>query len=93
MHTVFATEENVKIWANYYESATPWVEPLPAAMESKITLFERLLIIKALRPDKLIPLIQNFIIANLGQKFVDVPPIILDKIYQDSTNTTPLIFV
>ena len=93
MHTQFSTEENLKIWSNYYESATPWEEPIPPAMESKISSFERQLIIKALRPDKLIPLIQNFIIANLGQKFVDVPPIILDKIYQDSTNTTPLIFV
>jgi dynein heavy chain len=51
------------------------------------------MILRALRPDKLIPALQQFISATLGRKFIEPPPFDLELIYRDSSPTTPLIFV
>lgn len=48
---------------------------------------------RALRPDKLIPGVQNYVVAELGERFISPPPFDLAKIYADSSSTTPLIFV
>lgn len=41
----------------------------------------------------MIPAINNFVVEVMGQKFVDPPPFDLEKIYADSSPTTPLIFI
>ena len=48
---------------------------------------------KCLRPDKLIPAIQNFIADNMGKEYIISPPFDLSKCYRDSAIETPLIFV
>lgn len=49
--------------------------------------------IRALRPDKLVPSITNYVVHYLGQEFIQPPPFELPLIYKDSSSTTPLIFV
>lgn len=41
----------------------------------------------------MVPSIQNFIIANLGQRFIEPPPFDLPKTFLDSHCASPLIFV
>jgi len=52
-----------------------------------------MIFLKAIRPDKLIPAIQNWIQEKIGQQFIIVPVFELAKCYKDSTIITPLIFV
>ena len=49
--------------------------------------------LKAIRADKMIPGIMNWIIDSVGRRFVIPPTFDLSLIYQDSTVTTPLICV
>lgn len=49
--------------------------------------------LKCLRPDKLIPAIQNYIAKSLGKPYIISPPFDLSKCYKDSAIETPLIFV
>jgi len=51
------------------------------------------MVLKCLRPDKLIPGIQNFIASKLGKDYIISPPFDLSKCYRDSAIETPLIFV
>jgi dynein heavy chain, axonemal len=46
-----------------------------------------------LRPDKVVPAIQNYISEKMGNKFIIVPVFELAKCYKDSSIITPLIFV
>ncbi|XP_071446254.1 dynein axonemal heavy chain 6 [Hetaerina americana] len=55
--------------------------------------FERLLILKALKEEKLVFAITEFVKENLGKAFIESPPIKLQAVYQDTSNVTPLIFV
>ena len=55
--------------------------------------FEKLMILRCLRLDKMIPAVMKFVDSGLGAKFIDPPPFDLANIYKDSTCTIPLIFV
>ena len=41
----------------------------------------------------MIPGVQNYVVGELGEKFITPPPFDLAKIYADSTSTSPLIFI
>lgn len=53
----------------------------------------RLLILRLFRPDKIVPAVQQYIIRDMGQQYVEPPTFDLPGSYADSTATTPLIFV
>lgn len=55
--------------------------------------FQKLIIIKILRPEKVIPAIQQLVIKELGEKFVEIPPFDLETTYLDSSCKSPLIFI
>ena len=52
-----------------------------------------MIVLKSIRSDKICLAVQNFVIENLGQQFVEPPVFNLSKSYKDSSITTPLIFV
>lgn len=52
-----------------------------------------MIFLKALRSDKIIPSIQNWITDKMGERFIISPTFDLSKCYKDSTIQTPLIFV
>ena len=52
-----------------------------------------MIVLKSIRLDKITLAVQNFIIEQLGQQFVEPPVFNLAKSYKDSSITTPLIFV
>ena len=41
----------------------------------------------------MIPAVQNYVVAELGEKFISPPPFDLAKIYADSNSVSPLIFI
>lgn len=42
---------------NYYDSKTPHTEPLPGEWNEKLNQFQKLIVLRGLRPDKIIPAI------------------------------------
>lgn len=55
--------------------------------------FERLIVLKAFRPEKLLFAFQNYVMDEIGQFFVESPSATMDVIYADTDVKTPLIFV
>ena len=53
----------------------------------------RLIVIRAIRPDKVVPAVTKFVVDNLGSHFINPPPFDLPLIYKDSRNVTPLVFI
>jgi dynein heavy chain len=54
---------------------------------------QKMCILRALRPDKMSEAIQNYVCEYLHPKFIQPPPFDLPATYNDSTCTTPLIFI
>lgn len=66
---------------------------LPGEWENKLNDLQRMLIVRSLRPDRVTYCASKFVVANLGQKFVEPPILDVSDILADSAARTPLIFV
>ena len=67
--------------------------PLPAGWQEKLTPFQNLLVLRALREEKLVSALTLFILQNIGKHYIDVPPFDLASSFKDSSALTPIIFV
>ena len=84
--------DHLSEWQQVFDSSEPHKMTFPAPFD-KITPLERLCILRCLRRDKIELSMQDFIIHYQGQRFIQPPPFDLKACYNDSTITTPLIFV
>lgn len=66
-------------WKAIFDSATPAEQPLPEPWEQNLTPVQKLLVLRVLRPDKLVLAVQRFVLLEMGSKFVEAPPFDLDK--------------
>ncbi len=74
-------------------SNDPIGEGYPQPYEN-LSLFEKLLILRIVRPDKTIPMLRSFISTSLGNaKYITSPPFDVHKAYLESKNTTPIFFI
>ncbi|KAJ3092439.1 Dynein heavy chain 3, axonemal [Quaeritorhiza haematococci] len=80
-------------WKDAYDSTTPHNEKYPGGWDQRLTAFQKLIILRILRPDKLVPGIMEFVKNKMGIKFIEPPPFDLAASYQDSNNCAPLIFI
>uniref|UniRef100_A0A7M5WS23 Dynein heavy chain 3, axonemal n=2 Tax=Clytia hemisphaerica TaxID=252671 RepID=A0A7M5WS23_9CNID len=82
-----------KSWKEFYDSAKPHKELIPTGWDAKLKGLERLVILRCIRPDKVVPAVQDFIVDNMGRTYVEPPTFNLPLSYGDANCTTPLIFV
>ncbi|KAG8234154.1 hypothetical protein J437_LFUL014944 [Ladona fulva] len=61
--------------------------------DKKLRDFEKLMLLKAMKEEKLVFGITQFVKENLGKVFIESPPVNLNMLYQDTSNVTPLIFI
>ena len=84
---------NTDEWKRYYDDREPHKAILPSPWNEKLTDFQKMIVLRCLRLDKVIPLVTDFVKDKLGEKFVQPPPFDLAKSYADSNATIPLLFV
>ena len=68
-------------------------EPLPGHWDTDLNSFQKLLALKCIRLDKLTNAMQDFVAANLGQRFIEPQTADLGLAFKDSSPTSPLIFI
>lgn len=76
-----------------YDSKEPYNTPLPAPWCDQLNHLQKMIVLRCLRPDKILPAVTKYVTLNLGKKFVQPPPFDLSRSYQDSNCTIPLVFV
>lgn len=84
---------DVRRWKTIYDSPTPHEMPLPGSWEERVTPLERLCCVRCVRPDKVVLAVQNFVVASMGQKFVEPPIFDIALSFEESMCTVPLVFV
>ncbi|NWJ00116.1 DYH3 protein, partial [Crypturellus undulatus] len=84
--------ENASKWQQIYDSVRPNEEALPDAWNTLMGL-DRMVVLRCLRPDKIVPAVREFIIENMGRTFIEPPTFDLGGSYNDSNCCAPLIFV
>lgn len=89
-HQSFA--ENLDEWMNYYDLKTPEEYSLPAPYQNLAPLL-KLIVVKYLRPDRMIRAIQLFIIESMGHHYIEPPIFDLNNPFKESDADTPIIFL
>ncbi|CAG9323486.1 unnamed protein product [Blepharisma stoltei] len=83
---------NKKEWQTWINSKDPHKEPLPGTYNN-LSIFQKMLLIKAFRDEKIIYMVSDFINEVLGPKFVQVAPTSMEEVYAETTKRTPIIFI
>ncbi len=90
--TIVDVESNSDLWKKMYDSPNPDAYTYPTPFEF-MTGLDRMVILRTLRPDKIVPSTQAFIVDNMGQTFIEPPTFDLPSSFADSQCCAPLIFI
>ncbi|XP_040015424.1 dynein heavy chain 1, axonemal [Xiphias gladius] len=85
--------KNLHCFKRIFESSQPHREPLPEEWDTELDSFQKLLILRCLRADCLVQSLQDFVSAQLGQRFIEPQTSDLSLVFTESSPSTPLIFV
>lgn len=85
-------KKNVAQWKAMYDSPNPQEFKYPSPFDALRGL-DRMVVLRTLRPDKMVPSMQEFIVDNLGQSYIEPPTFDLVGSFGDSNCCAPLIFV
>ncbi|KAJ8395762.1 hypothetical protein AAFF_G00029990 [Aldrovandia affinis] len=76
-----------------FDSSKPHREALPGEWNTKLDSFQKLMILRCLRADRLTHGMQDFVADQLGQRFIEPQTSNLSAVFSESSVSTPLIFV
>eukprot|EP00898_Chlorokybus_atmophyticus_P005400 jgi/Chlat1/5861/Chrsp4S06373 len=80
-------------WEAWYRQGEAETAELPGEWESKCSELQRMMLVRCLRPDRVLVAAAAYVAGNLGRRFVEPPVLDLGETLADSLPTTPLIFV
>lgn len=79
-------------WMQWCETEKPELEKMPAEWKN-LTDFERLLVLRCLRPDRLTASLEMFVADKIGKFFVSDQAVDISVSFLNSSPTTPLFFI
>ncbi|XP_055375876.1 dynein axonemal heavy chain 2 [Condylostylus longicornis] len=90
---VDSLQTNPKLWLEWYSTTAPESVPLVGEWDKKLTDFQKMCVIRSLRPDRISACLSQFIINILGPRFIEPPVLDLAQVLEESIAQIPLIFV
>jgi dynein heavy chain len=79
-------------WKAVYDSSDPHLRPFPGTF-AKCSPFERLCVLRCIRPGSLVLGVEAFVQTAMGKEFTSPPPFDLGACFAESNPRVPLIFV
>lgn len=80
------------LWKKWYNEDKPELEALPK-QQKNCGPFDKMLFLRAIRSDRLISALTEFVKVNMGEQQVVQEPFDIQLMFTDSTNQTPIFFV
>nr|CAI5851904.1 unnamed protein product [Callosobruchus analis] len=81
-----------KYWKEIYDNFSDDFE-MPVPWKETLVSFRRLIVIRLLRPDKLITAVTLFVTSEMDDRFIKPPPFNISVSYDESYSLCPLIFI
>jgi dynein heavy chain len=85
-------EGSAKRWKKFVESECPEKEKFPQEWKNKNAL-QKLCMMRALRPDRMLYALSTFVEEKLGRKYVENRAVEFSKSFEESTTSTPVFFI
>ena len=83
-------------WRNWYDLDAPEATTSPLAKDTSdepLSEFERLLLVRSFRDDRMLLAAQDYIAATIGQRFLDSRPLDLKAVEEEASCRCPIIAV
>lgn len=90
---VGAFTHNNKEWSRWYRQSTPESDSLPGEWETKCSSLRKMIMIKTIRPDRVLLSASLFVQDKLGDKFITPPSFKLDELINASKPYIPVLFI
>jgi len=88
-----SVEQSPRDWKAWYRCPTPETKPLPGDWNNKLDEFQRMVVLRAVRTDRVVHACTTYINTNVGPEFVQPPVLSLEEVFAESTPLMPLIFI
>ena len=85
-------ENNAKRWRKFVEAEAPEKEKFPQEWKKKDAL-QRLCMMRALRPDRMIYAVQEFVVEKLGARYISKKSLPFSESFEESGSSTPIFFI
>jgi dynein heavy chain len=85
-------EGSAKRWKKFAEGECPEKEKFPQEWKSKTSL-QKLCMLRALRPDRMLYALTLFVEEKLGRKYTENRSIEFSRSYEETTPSTPVFFI
>jgi dynein heavy chain len=80
-------------WSAWINAEDAENAKLPGSYEKDLTTFQKLILLRTLRPDRLPICMQSFIGDTMGKQYVSQEPFNMKATYDETNNRTPIFFV
>jgi dynein heavy chain len=80
-------------WEEFCSIGEPQNEPLPSPWNEALDQFEKLLVLKVFRPEKLLFAFTDYVKDEIGRMYIENKAVSMDTLYGDCDNKTPIIFI
>jgi dynein heavy chain 2 len=89
----FLQLDDESLW-NDFATATECEKHFPSSIKTQVSSFQRVLVIKTFRPDRLETAMNTFVCEALGKKSIAPAPLSIKSLYQNDTDCqTPILFI
>ncbi|KAM3867513.1 dynein axonemal heavy chain 10 [Diretmus argenteus] len=80
-------------WKSWYDLDGPEQAPFPLKYKENLTAFQKLLLLRCFCIDRVYRAVTDYVTVTMGEKYVQPPVINFDAIYEQSTSSSPIIFI
>merc|ERR1719395_233 len=80
-------------WLAWFDGATPEIAKFPGDWQKNLSPFDRLILLRALRPDRCSNALAAWIGDVMGKEYVEQAPFNMPATYQETSPQTPTFFV
>ena len=86
--------KNLSQWEAWYQLEAPEKAPMPCEYSDKLSPLQQMLVLRCLRQDRVTNGLRNFVVSEMkSSKFVTPPVLEYDRIFRQSSNVTPVVFI
>ncbi|KAM9193992.1 dynein axonemal heavy chain 10 [Dugong dugon] len=86
-------EKHQAVWQDWYDLDSLEQVPFPLGYDKNITPFQKLLILRCFRVDRVYRAVTDYVTVTMGEKYVQPPMISFEAIFEQSTPNSPIVFI
>jgi dynein heavy chain len=86
-------EQHEKEWKSWFDSDNPESTRFPCNYLDKVNSFQKLMLLRCFRVDRIYLAVTQYVTAVMGEQFVTPPVISFESIWDQSTPLSPIVFI